>query len=182
MACQGGFSASPVRLSFHEKISRGRSIFCCPFAQSAPRWFRNRKIRISKTLTARKRLFSSWCPGGINISQPKLFSCWGSITALSQKNKNALPGQAPPEKASECVLRRQLCQRWARSYAYPGSIPSPPAEGSNIAQGSGGVSRALATPLLEGTQAPEKISTTNPWLRLPIPRGGTGLPWRVTGG
>ncbi len=27
-----------------------------------------------------------------------------------------------------------------------------------------------------------QITTTNPWLRLPIPRGGTGLPWRVTGG
>ena len=123
MACQGGFSASPVRLSFHEKISRGRSIFCCPFAQSAPRWFRNRKIRISKTLTARERLFSSWCPGGINISQPKLFSCWGSITALSQKTKNALPGHTPPEGRlnARCVLR--LCRRWAGG-AMPTPVPS----------------------------------------------------------
>ena len=124
MACQGGFSASPVRLTFHEKISRGRSIFCCPFAQSAPRWFRNRKIRISKTLTARKRLFSSWCPGGINISQPKLFSCWGSITALSQKNKNALPGQAPPEKASELSGAPSILPSGGPGdcCGYPGSI------------------------------------------------------------
>ncbi len=27
-----------------------------------------------------------------------------------------------------------------------------------------------------------QISTTNPWLRLLIPRDGTGLPWRVAGG
>ncbi len=33
-----------------------------------------------------------------------------------------------------------------------------------------------------GLQTPGKITTTNPWLRLPIPRGGTGLPWRVAGG
>ncbi len=39
------------------------------------------------------------------------------------ENKNTLPDHAPPEKASECWVRRRLCRRWARNdYTYPGSI------------------------------------------------------------
>jgi len=33
-----------------------------------------------------------------------------------------------------------------------------------------------------GLRTSGKITTTNPWLRLPIPRGGTGLPWWIAGG
>ena len=32
------------------------------------------------------------------------------------------PGHAPPERASEFVLRQRLCRRWAKTYVYPGSI------------------------------------------------------------
>ncbi len=45
-----------------------------------------------------------------------------------QTKQNALPGRAPPERASEFVLRLQLCLRWARDYAYPGSMFEPPQE------------------------------------------------------
>jgi len=95
------------------------------------------------------------------------------------------PGHAPPEKAFECLVRLRLCLRWAKNYAYPGSIPHSPPEGLSIAEAPGGVKTLRqAAPWLSraGLQTPGKITTTNPWLRLPIPRGGTGLPWRVTGG
>ncbi len=52
---------------------------------------------------------------------------------------NALPGHAPPEKASECSVRRRLCRWWAKDYRYPGSIPEPPAEGLSIAEATVGV-------------------------------------------
>ncbi len=45
-------------------------------------------------------------------------------TAASKQN--ALPSRTMPEKASECLVRRRLCQRWAMCYAYPGSIPTSP--------------------------------------------------------
>ncbi len=38
--------------------------------------------------------------------------------ALFQK-PNALPDRAPPEKVSESLVRRRLCQKWAGSYASP---------------------------------------------------------------
>ncbi len=41
------------------------------------------------------------------------------------KIKTPSPGRAPPEKAFKCVVRQRLCRRWARNYAYPGSIRTP---------------------------------------------------------
>ncbi len=67
----------------------------------------------------------------------------------------------------------------------PAGIPNFLVEGSSIAQSAVGVKTLRqAAPWLSrpGLQAHGKITTTNPWLRLPIPRGGTGLPWRVAGG
>ncbi len=42
------------------------------------------------------------------------------------KIRNAFPGHAPPEKASERVVRRRFCRWWAMDYAYPGSISATP--------------------------------------------------------
>jgi hypothetical protein len=42
---------------------------------------------------------------------------------LSDKKQNAHSGCAPPEKASEWLVPRRSCQRWAKNYnAYPGSM------------------------------------------------------------
>jgi hypothetical protein len=59
---------------------------------------------------------------------------------------------------------------------HPGFISEPPAEGLTIAEVAGGVKTyRQAAPWLSraGLKTPGKITTTNPWLRLPIPRGGT---------
>ena len=43
-----------------------------------------------------------------------------------QKQKR-LPGRAPPERASECLVRRRLCRKWARGIVVvnPRSIHPP---------------------------------------------------------
>jgi len=43
------------------------------------------------------------------------------------KKQNALAGGASAERASGCLIRRRLCRRWARGYAYPGSMLLLPA-------------------------------------------------------
>lgn len=48
------------------------------------------------------------------------------------KKQNASAGRAPPGKASELVVGRRLCLRWAKRYAYPGSMHPSPVEGQNI--------------------------------------------------
>ena len=60
-------------------------------------------------------------------------------------------------------MRRPLCQRLAKSYAYPGSIPPPPAEGSNIVHSAGNVNSLKISP-----GCPGKITTTNLRRRLRV--------------
>ncbi len=50
-----------------------------------------------------------------------------ALAMLHFKNENAFPGRAPPQKASESVLRRRLYRKWARTYACPGSNFAPSA-------------------------------------------------------
>ncbi len=38
-----------------------------------------------------------------------IFASYGVFAKI----RNALPGHAPPEKASDFLVRRRLCQRWA---------------------------------------------------------------------
>ncbi len=52
--------------------------------------------------------------------------------AMPDQSKNALPDRTSPEKASECVVRRRMCRKWAMDYGYPGSIPGPPEEALSI--------------------------------------------------
>ena len=47
---------------------------------------------------------------------------WCKDTLSRTENQNALPGRAPPKRASEWVLRHQLCLKWARGSGRPGSI------------------------------------------------------------
>ncbi len=56
-------------------------------------------------------------------------------TAASKQN--ALPSRTMPEKASEWLVRRRLCRKWARGYRYPDSIPHSPPEGLSIGGGPG---------------------------------------------
>ncbi len=51
-----------------------------------------------------------------------------ALAMLHFKNENAFPGRAPPEKASECLVRRRLCQRWIQDYGHPGFTLTPPRE------------------------------------------------------
>ncbi len=60
--------------------------------------------------------------------------------------KNAFADRAPPEKASNGVVRRRLCQRWAMAYAYPGSISAFPVRGYSIAEEVVGVKYLDAIP------------------------------------
>ena len=60
------------------------------------------------------------------------------LITFPRENKNALPGRASPEKASDRVVRRRLCLRWARSYAYPGSILATPSVLSLVLRRQGG--------------------------------------------
>ncbi len=50
------------------------------------------------------------------------------------RKQNAFAGRAPPEKAFDCLVRRRLCQRWARGYRYPGSMATlvPPGRSLNM--------------------------------------------------
>ncbi len=64
--------------------------------------------------------------------------CWNSPSSPSPSKQNALAGRPVPGKASECLVRRRLCRRWARSYAYPGSIPASPEGALSIPQGARG--------------------------------------------
>ena len=46
-------------------------------------------------------------------------------SSAPRTNKNAPPGRAPPEKASDFVLRRRLCRKWAKAHdADPDSMPN----------------------------------------------------------
>ncbi len=74
--------------------------------------------------------------------------CIGEFPFLAVTLKVKRPsGRAPPLKASDSLVRHRLCRMWARSYAYPGSISEPPAEGSSIAQSAVGVKGLGQTPL-----------------------------------
>ena len=81
-------------------------------------------------------------------------------SAPSQK-QIAPAGRAPPEKASECLVRRRLCRRWAESYPYPASIADF-SWGACIASLGKGPQEPGAPPWLwwAGLQAPGKITTT----------------------
>ena len=65
-------------------------------------------------------------PGGFTVSSGQRVrrSRLNYFRLFFTQNKNAFPGRAPPEKASECLVRRRLCLRWARyCFAYPGVHP-----------------------------------------------------------
>jgi hypothetical protein len=72
------------------------------------------------------------------------------------ENKNTLPDHAPPEKASECVVRQRLCREWSMSFAYPGSIGASP-EGGLISLTGLRVSRA-GRGLQAGSATPRSFS------------------------
>ncbi len=50
------------------------------------------------------------------------------IDMHSPENEKRPPGRAPPEKASECLVRRRLTRRWAQGYGHPGFTVTPPRE------------------------------------------------------
>ncbi len=45
---------------------------------------------------------------------------------LKQASRERQKARRPPGKASEYLVRQRLCRKWARSYAYPGSIRTSP--------------------------------------------------------
>ncbi len=67
-------------------------------------------------------------------------------TPHSHKKQYALPGRAPPERASCDVLRRRFCRRWTLCYAYPGSIRTPPLDGCSVPQARVGVNALREAP------------------------------------
>ncbi len=68
------------------------------------------------------------------------------------KKQDALPGRAPPEKASECLVRLDWCRKWAEDYAYPGSMGASPEGALSIHKGQG-VPRVVAChPQAQGSQ------------------------------
>ena len=64
---------------------------------------------------------------GLGITHPLYLPCVAhryDIGDRSPENENALPDRIPPEKASECVVRRRFCGGSVRGYVYPGGYAS----------------------------------------------------------
>lgn len=48
------------------------------------------------------------------------------------KKQTPSRGVLRPRRRCNCLKRRRVCRRWAKTYGYPGSIHPSPVDGLNI--------------------------------------------------
>ena len=63
---------------------------------------------------------------------PELLNYPYLTSASLQKAKTPARAVLRPGGRQDFLLRRRLCRRWARNYAYPGSIPNSSKEGLSM--------------------------------------------------